>query len=826
MEEILEIVLQAIDDASSVFSSVTESAQDMGDTLSDAADGASGSFDGVESSADSVSDAVGGIDGSGLEDVAQGADDASSSSETAGDALGEVATILGGLAGIEAFEGISNSLMDMANAAGSFEDSVMRAGLEAEGAGIPVGEMKDAVSDLSDVTGRAGGQIRESFIKATARGVTDMDSFKTMMQGAGAQATLFGTDIQSMGNKFSNMAMRSTLMEKQLSETGITMEELASAMGMTGATADEVKEKWSELDANQRAAILGTAASMNEGKDANDAYKNSWAGLNEKLDVAKGRIFRLAGEVLLPVLIPAIDIASRILSTLGDVISGLMSGPFGGLISVVGSAAAAFALAVPAFMAVKAAMTFLVGPALAAAGSLWAAVAPLLPFIAIGAAIVFIIYEIGKAFGWWSDVGSMLDAIQDGLTRLWNAFINHPDVQAAIKAITDGFNWLVGAVGNAWNEILKFFNISSDNKFDVVRALIDGLGAAWQFLSFPIRMVIQAVQAFAGALSGFWNDSLVPFGEWLNSVFAPVWTFIGETINAIMPYVQGLTSAFTSFQNGQMDLPGLIMSIMTNLWNIYMTILSRIVNAVINWASGIVSNAVSGATQFVQGIIARIMALPGRFLTYLNMVKLRIMVQMLAWVTLAKARIAQFVNGIISKVTQLPGKVYNVLVGVVSRIRSAIQKWVDAAKQKAQGIVNGVGSVLSNTASAVSSALSSVKDAIVKPFQEGYDRAKKLWDDISSLGGFLGGEEGPMGGETSPVSSNVGYSTGNQSIDVNHNITLDLVNVPAQIDTNTLISMLRDPTVLRALTGNPDFQTLDARVKEKLNLKQIRSRGR
>ena len=86
--------------------------------------------------------------------------------------------------------------------------------------------------------------------------------FQKMMEGAGAQATLFGTNIQAMGDKFSSMAQKDTLMSRSLAETGITMGELATAMGMTGATADEVKAKWKELDTNQRAAILGTAASI------------------------------------------------------------------------------------------------------------------------------------------------------------------------------------------------------------------------------------------------------------------------------------------------------------------------------------------------------------------------------------------------------------------------------------------------------------------------------------------------------------------------------------------------------------------------------------
>jgi hypothetical protein len=401
MEEELEVILRAVDEASDTFESVTEAAENMGESVQ-----------------------------GGAEAGSQGLDEMEESGEAAADPLEQITNIMGGLAGAEIFSQLADTLWDFADKAGSFEDSMMRARLEAEGAGISVNEMTDTVSELSRVTGRAGGEIRESFIKATARGITDMGSFKQMMIGAGAQATLLGTDIQSMGDKFSSMAMRSTLMERQLASTGITMEELASAMGMTGATADEVKAKWQELDTNQRAAALGMAASMNEGQTANEEYKKSWAGLQEQLDIAKGRLERLAGEVLLPVLIPALEVAGRVLNWLGDTISMVMKGPLGGLISVVGAAAAAFALAVPAYMAVSGAITLLTATAIPAATALWAMVAPLLPFIAIGAAVVLIIYEIGKAFGFWTDVSSMLDAIWAGVMRLWSAFINHPDVQS------------------------------------------------------------------------------------------------------------------------------------------------------------------------------------------------------------------------------------------------------------------------------------------------------------------------------------------------------------------------------------------------------------
>ena len=140
---------------------------------------------------------------------------------------------------------------------------------------------------------------------------------------------------------------------KELANTGITVEELGNALGIQGATIDDVNAKWATMDTNQRAAALGMAASMNEGQTANEEYKKSWAGLQAQIDIAKGRLERLAGEVLLPVLVPALEAAGRVLNWLGDTISAVMNGPLGGIISVVGAVVAGYiALVVPAIMSV------------------------------------------------------------------------------------------------------------------------------------------------------------------------------------------------------------------------------------------------------------------------------------------------------------------------------------------------------------------------------------------------------------------------------------------------------------------------------------------
>ena len=473
----LDIILSAVDNASDTFESVQSAAEGMGESVQE-----------------------------GAESGSEGLDDMEASAEAAADPLEQITTIIGGLAGAEIFSQLADTLWDFADKAGTFEDSLMRARLEAEGAGISVNDMTDTVSELGRVTGRAGGEIREAFITATARGITDLDSFKQMMIGAGAQATLLGTDIDSMANKMSGLAMRSSVMERTLANTGITVEELGEALGIQGATIDDINAKWETMDTNQRAAALGMAASMNEGQTANEEYKKSWAGLQAQLDIAKGRLERLAGEVLLPVLIPALEVAGRVLNWLGDTISAVMDGPLGGLVSAIGAVVAGFALVVPAVMAVQGVMALYTASLAPAITATWALLSPWLPFIAIGAAIVALIYEIGKAFGWWTDVGSMIDSIWAGIQRLWSAFINHPDVQGFLSALTAAWNWLVPAVTGVVNAVLRFFGVTSSSNFDFVRTLINALGVAWQALTFPIRTVITVIRLLWTTMKTVYNN--------------------------------------------------------------------------------------------------------------------------------------------------------------------------------------------------------------------------------------------------------------------------------------------------------------------------------
>ena len=608
MADDFEFIIRAIDSASDVFKEIIDNARGMASDVVESITGAGDEFETVSSEAMNFNDVIDGVDDSSIQALADdlglttdevsnllsvGADlgniaagfseDTEAVNEfddavnTAKDDLDGINNSAGDVMVAQTFremsEGIAGSMMEAVNSAGSFNDSINRASLEAEGFGISADEMKSVVSSLSEETGRAGGQIRESFIKATARGVTDMGSFQTMMKGAGAQAYLLGTDIQTMGDKFSSMAQKDTIMTRALAETGITMDELGKAMGLTGATADEVKDKWKELDTNQRAAILGTAASMNEGKNANDEYKNSWQGLQDQLDVAKGKLIKNIGNIILPVVIPAMELAQRVLDGVGTTIDGLMKGPAAGFISVLGTMAGGFLIAVTAAGFLKQMLGFLrieemitsgaqtvlniqnalFGETTAAATaasklqslaneeeaiSFWAvasaelaALWPLALIVAAIIAVVAVVYELGKAFGWWTDVSSMIDHIWDGLNRLWNAFINHPDVQAVISVISSAWNWLISSIQGVITAVADFFGINSSGNFDIVRALIDSIGQAWNAITLPIRVVFRLLQTLWSAFDGA-NGGIDILGglswawENLMNVINTVWTAV------------------------------------------------------------------------------------------------------------------------------------------------------------------------------------------------------------------------------------------------------------------------------------------------------------
>ena len=117
--EIIEIILQAIDNASDTFSSVTSSAEEITSAMEEAGTEASEAFGEVDSSAmgaegsiQDVIDSCQGIDGATMEDAATAADDLEQEANEAAEALSELNNTAGDVMAAETLMGISQGVAD------------------------------------------------------------------------------------------------------------------------------------------------------------------------------------------------------------------------------------------------------------------------------------------------------------------------------------------------------------------------------------------------------------------------------------------------------------------------------------------------------------------------------------------------------------------------------------------------------------------------------------------------------------------------------------------------------------------------------------------
>ena len=808
MEEVLEIVLRAIDNASDIFSSVTSSAEEMGtgfDDIETAATGATGSIQ-------DVIDYCQNIDGSGPADAASGMDELGNATTTADGAVQELGTNLDIInAGmlLQTAEQISNIAGNAEGMAQEMNSAAITVGQLATQTGIAEPQMVSLINNISNAT------FPNDEAMMYVKGLSQM----------GVEAGKLGdsaTNLDKINDAFQMGAPNVMSMANELKVLGVDMNNVSTAFnalayanantsgGMQTFTGFlrkfDVQFKELGFDVDQSAVIIA-AASKQFG-----AGRPGFQGLSKALEECDGNVQELEKSLgLAPGTLENASAATgqyegelqqlaneemehkTILDQLGaaweDVslaVSGFLS-PLGsaiGLIGQVGSfgmqvnglmmlggtlrtvvqgirdfnivkgvqnllegegaiASLASAVGITTEAAAAEGATFaFAGLAVAEGAALW----PILAIIAAIALLVVAVYEIGKAFGWWNDVGTMFEAISAGIQRLWSAFINHPDVQAVISGISWALGTLWSLIVQAGQAVLEFFGINEEGNFDFVRSLIDGIGLAWQTMTAPIRLVISLVQM--------------------------------------------VINAFNNFTSGQSNLPGTIWTIMLALVNAYATIWSMIINGLAKFAGQMLQRGLSMASNFVNGIINRLRALPGR--------------------------------------------VYSALVAVVSRISSAIQAWISTAKSKVSSLISSITSPFQGVAGAISSALSGVANALTAPFRQAwswiepyYNKIKDALNIIPSFGG-----EAAYGGETAMSSGGQAFNinTGeyvvsdNQPlvIEDNVNVTLDLQNVPSTINTDQLISALQDRSVLSAIAGNRDFQSIDANVKKRISLRNAR----
>ena len=884
-DEELEIILRAVDDASSTFESVGQSAEDVGSQLQTAFEEATAEVERLEEAlmeaelngddieadyladelafareeAEQLESALEDVNSGNFDEVSSGADEAANSTQNADQAVQELNNDLGIINASSLFD-LASQMGDMGASAESMAQEMNEANISigqlATNTGIAEPQLVDMINAMTTADfpredalayvealnqmGVSAEHLTDSATAmdvigdATGMSVQQVVSLTQSLRGLGVSAdnlpSSFNAIAYAQANVNGGAETLQTVFKRQagtLNEYGVSIDQAVvmmqalsqqgvQGMKMGSALSTVLKDNAGDMSAIEQelgltagtltnaSAITGEytgkledlAAEEGEHKTLLDHLGAAWDDITLKVGGALSPLLSAAGALGQ---VGQFGLQLGGLKELGSLIQDVAVKL--GFLAVAEDAETlskdANTIATDANIIAKDAETVantgVATSAEAAAAAEGLMLWPILLIVAAIVALIAIVYEVGKAFGWWTDVGSMIDAIWAGIQRLWSAFINHPDVQGAISAISGAFQWLMSAIGGAWNALMEFLGVSTGGEFDVVHEIIMAIGAAWEMITAPIR--------------------------------------------AIIGLVTSLISIFSQLATGQIDLQTTIGLVWNALVTFFQTMTQSIFFVVMQFAANLLVAATQAGRNLLTGVITYVSRLPGRVYTYLLNVATRIVAMGTRWVNTARQKANQMVIGIITYLMTLPGKVYNALMGVVSRITGAIHSWINAAKSKVRDVINAITSPFSGVAGAISGALSGVANAIKAPFEAAWNAIEPLISKIQDGMKLVGAAGGEMaaGGESLDVNANRSFniSTGEYVIDDspiviedNLNISLDLSGVPRGVNTNELVTAIQDRNVLNALVTNRDFQDLDARVKQRINLKNVRARGR
>lgn len=354
-EEASQIATSAMEDIASSTYSVSagmEDASQSTDELGSSVDNIDGSnIDDVTSSVDdeaestdnatesteNLSVAIASIDSTAIADLIEQMNNYNS---TTGDANDTTMSLVDAMTSGAVSAGITATLMSSANAAGNYQDTMVRLGYAMTGTSMTAEQAQERfgnmLSTMTETTGRGAGSARAHLINMGNVGITTEKTLTESFNGISKASFQMGADFDTLEGSFQKIVLSGMAGKRQLSNFGLSVEDLAKVMGISS---DEVSDAFKQMDEDSRASVLSMALNTKYGEDVNNNYKQSYEHLNEELQRAKDYFIRVAGEALLPTLIPAIQTAADLINVLADgfkAIPGPIQSVIGGALGLVG----------------------------------------------------------------------------------------------------------------------------------------------------------------------------------------------------------------------------------------------------------------------------------------------------------------------------------------------------------------------------------------------------------------------------------------------------------------------------------------------------------
>lgn len=507
------------------------SLDDAGDKVDDL-DGSSSevTVDADDSSVNDAGDKVDGLDGKEVT-VKVGAD--TSSAEESVNGLNDAVTAVSAAATLAGME-------QLVDTAGNINDSWNRLSLTFGGVSD---QMKTDISEAGEATSRSGSLIRAYFNDMGIAGVTNTELLQQSFEALAGRAYQTGNSIESMEQKMKMIVMSGNAGTRQLTQLGLSTADLGRVMGVS---ADEASKMFKTLSQEERLRVLTEA--MGDGKNANEMYKNSWQGLKDQVDKATGALMGAVGNMILPFLIPAMQVATQAIEALAEGFKGLdpsIKGVIGGVLAVV-MGFLALTTIIGTVQAVAGAINFV-----KTATQLWSAVTRVAtavqgalnavmmmnPYVLIAVAIIALIAALVYLYMTCEPVRNAIDGFGQALWGLGEAI--YGGIAGALQWLIDTFTWL-------WQIITGLFTTTSGEGINWLTTMMMVMMGPIGWILLLIQHWNQIGPVVSGALSSMYQSAV----NWFNQTGARIHSFASNLVGTLGSAAWNAVSSFASGISG------------------------------------------------------------------------------------------------------------------------------------------------------------------------------------------------------------------------------------------------------------------------------------
>ena len=622
---------------------------------------------------------------------------------------------------------------------------------------------------------------------------------KVDMQSVGATALELANKLGVPTNKLADLTKMTAVMSSAFLREGRTSEDAILAVSDAldgqfrrlqeiGITQDMLKANGWNGNLEDTASLID---SINKTMDELGITETAMqvTNLDDAWQVLNVSMSHLLTEIIIPLTPLLVGLITVLADAASAVSSWWASMPDGAKIAILATVLGALGAAIYGYLII--AIKDLVFAWLFAETTI---ISSILPLVAVGVAIgalVLIVYELGKAMGWWTDGASAMKVIGDALRNAFNQLV------ACLKIVYNGFMEIISPViSDFWSSLVQTvqpLQIAFMKLWNEILKLGDAFGGASGSGS---------LFADIGRVIGSVFSTTITIIRILSAVIIPVVTFIVNIIASVIDFLTQLKFALDALMAGDIlgfitilgtALGQLFLNIIMNIGQLFLNIITNLASMigisltlVYQWIVGMVTGFVSGAVQSVTGFISYISQLPGQLYLWLLNAWNRFNTWRLQVIQGFKTAASNAVNGFISYVQGLPSKFWTWLINTYNKVVSFKNTLVQKIKDAAKGAVDSfkskitslptvmwnelmnVKSKIQNAAGALGSAIKNLGWTLLNNFKSALgiaspgDMSKAIAAEMGYIGDNITGAYGTLNRSASGLGDSIlsGFNTG------------------------------------------------------------------